>query len=89
MVPHNTTSHCLGLAPNVVYRLEIGLAIVDDGDRTFRMPGGTFQDALGRISSAEREEPSEQLRSIFDAHPTVFVSLTESEARASVIDREV
>jgi hypothetical protein len=78
----------VGLRPDVRYRVELGFAFVDDGDRLFKMSRALFEQAIGaRPATAESRAQVEEL---VRAHGTVFALFeTEAEASMSVEDTEI
>ncbi|MEM9491709.1 MAG: hypothetical protein AAGC55_21360 [Myxococcota bacterium] len=81
----------VGLRPEVCYRLEIHLAIVDDGDRLFRFQRALFERLLAAISNDSSETELEQdAVELIRTHPTVFELFEEPQAaRASLSDKEI
>ncbi len=89
---HNGQTHYVGLAPKVVYRIELGLAIVDDGDRLYRLERSIFERVTDR-AVVERVEGDPELSKIVAAlHqvPSVFQPFEDRElALASLDDKEI
>jgi hypothetical protein len=82
------TERFVGLLPRVRYRLELGFAFVDDGDRLFKIQGSIFERSLGvRLNRAAHEE---ELRVMVGQHPSVFCLFDSHEdATRSLSGKEV
>lgn len=80
----------VGLKERVVYRIELGFAIVDDGDRLFRIQERVFEGIVARARDEEAREADEVAAAVVEGHPTIFELFDDAEAaRASVVEREI
>lgn len=78
----------LGLRADVRYRIELGFAFVDDGDRLFKMNRSVFECALGL--GTRSPEMQAQAVALAESHKTVFARFaTQEEAAASLADKEI
>lgn len=78
----------VGLLPAVRYRVELGFAFVDDGDRLFKIQLGLFERAIG--ARAVEPDALAQVTELIRKHETVFALFdTEEEASSSLLEKEV
>lgn len=76
----------VGFSADVVYRVELEMALVDDGDRLFKIQAALI-DTLTRGAETTADGA---LREVLDAHPTIFRLFTTREAAlGSVNEREI
>lgn len=73
-----------GLAPEVAYRIELGVAFVDDGDRTFKIDPLVIE---GVVNADIDEVPSDEIEAELNRFPSVFERhASRAEAHASLCD---
>jgi hypothetical protein len=72
----------VGLKEAVLYRLEIDAAMVDDGDRLYRIQRRPFEALLQNARAPEPVEASAEQGSLVALHPSIF-ELFEEAGRAS------
>ena len=83
-------SRYVGFAPKVAYRVELGFALVDDGERLFRIQENLFEQILRNVRTDDRLAADEEFLSVLDRHPTIFAFFDDADtARASVDEREI
>lgn len=78
----------VGLRHDVRYRIELGFAFVDDGDRMFKIRRALFEQAIG-ARPAEPEELA-TITALVHQHETVFCLFpTHEAATSSVAEKEL
>jgi hypothetical protein len=69
-----------------MFRIELGMAIVDDGTRLFRIELATFK----RVLSADDIAGDRSIIEVVEKHPTVFQLFpTSADAATSLKEREI
>lgn len=89
---HNGTTRYVGLAPKVVYRIELGMAIVDDGNRLYRLERKTFERVTARaiVEAVESDPEVARIAAALREVPSVFQHYSDRElALASLEDKEI
>jgi hypothetical protein len=80
----------LGLKTDVLYRIELGFAIIDDGDRLIRIQRAAFERVLDHARAGTPAPPPEEVSALVREHPTVFELFGDpEEARTSLSEKEI
>ncbi len=78
-----------GLCPEVIYRIELGFAFVDDGMRLWKFDECVLKK-IPCSKNKENEQSGEKLNNLFLSSPTVFCLYPDLDVAVnSVVSREI
>ena len=79
----------VGLMPSVVYRMEIGFAVVDDGERLFRIRQSAFEQVVAE-AEIDAAAAGPELGQLVQQHASIFKLFDDpGAARSTLVDREL